>query len=95
LTRTPEPQRDYDAIKKAYREGSRLLATVDALLAEQPFLARSGFSVADIVVALAVQRWVSMAEQFGDVLGERPELPSLLAWYRKLAARPAFQSAVA
>jgi glutathione S-transferase len=95
LTRTPEPQRDYDAIKKAYRDGCRMLTRVDTLLAGQPFLAHSRFTVADIGVGLAVHRWLSMTEQFGDVLGERPELPSLLAWYGKLAARPAFQITVA
>jgi glutathione S-transferase len=94
LTRTPEPERNYDAIRKAYNEGSRLLGIADALLARQPYLAKSGFSVADIVIALCVHRWVGLAESDADRLGARPALPSLTQWYEKLAARPAFQAAI-
>jgi glutathione S-transferase len=94
LTRTPEPERNYGAIKKAYDEGSRLLAIADAVLARQPFLAASGLSVADIVVALCVHRWVDMAETSAEKLGERPALPSLIEWYERLAARPAFKAAI-
>jgi glutathione S-transferase len=94
LTRTPEPERNYDAIRKAYNEGSRLLGMADAVLARQPYLATSGFSVADIVIALCVHRWVGLAETFADRLGERPALPSLIEWYRRLEARPAFQAAI-
>jgi glutathione S-transferase len=64
------------------------------LLARQPYLAKSGFSVADIVIALCVHRWVGLAESDADRLGARPALPSLTQWYEKLAARPAFQAAI-
>jgi glutathione S-transferase len=94
LTRTPEPDRNYDTIRKAYNEGSRLLGMADAVLARQPYLARSGFSVADIVIALCVHRWAGLAQSFADRVGERPALPSLSEWYRRLEARPAFQAAV-
>ncbi len=94
LTRTPEPQRNYDAIRKAYQDGSRLLAMVDAVLTSQPFVARSGFSVADIVIALVVRRWISLGEDFADVLGTPTSLPAVVAWYERLAARPAFPKAV-
>jgi glutathione S-transferase len=94
LTRTAEPERNYDAIRKAYNEGSRLLGIADSVLARQPYLAASGFSVADIVIALCVHRWVGVAQTCGDRLGERPALPSLIEWYRRLAARPAFLAVV-
>jgi glutathione S-transferase len=94
LTRTPEPQRNYEAIKKAYHDSSRMLVWVDSMLAGQPFLTGASFTVADLAVAVAVHRWMWLPEKFPEVLGERPALPSLLAWYRKIAERPAFQSAV-
>jgi glutathione S-transferase len=94
LTRTPEPQRNYDAIRKGYQDASRLLAMADAVLAGQPFMARSGFSVADIVVALVVHRWINLGKSFADVLGETPALPAVIEWHARLAARPAFQGAV-
>jgi glutathione S-transferase len=95
LTRTPEPRRNLEAIRKAYGDASRMLAIVDSVLADRPFLARSGFSLADICVGLAAHRWVGLGEQFADVLGQRPVLPALAKWHRQLIARPAFQSAVA
>jgi glutathione S-transferase len=95
LTRTPEPQRNLESIRKAYGDASQMLVFVDHLLAGQPFLARSGFSLADICVGLSVHRWVELGERFADVLGERPVLPALAEWHRQLAARPAFQSTVA
>lgn len=94
LTRTPEPQRNYDAIRKGYQNASRLLAMVEAVLARQPFMAHSGFSVADIVVGLVAHRWINLGKNFADVLGEPPALPAMLEWHSQLAARPAFRSAV-
>jgi glutathione S-transferase len=94
LTRTPEPQRNYDAIRKGYQNASCLLAMVEAVLARQPFMAQSGFSVADIVVGLVAHRWINLGKNFADVLGEPPALPAMLEWHSQLAARPAFQSAV-
>ncbi|MDE2608838.1 MAG: glutathione S-transferase N-terminal domain-containing protein, partial [Burkholderiales bacterium] len=43
LTRTPEPERDYDAIKTAFANASRQLAMADAVLARQPFITPTGF----------------------------------------------------
>lgn len=94
LTRTPEARRDHDAIRKSYLEASRLLVMVDAVLADQPFMAKSGFSVADIVIALVVHRWVDLGERFVDVVGASPALPAMQEWYSRLAARPAFRAAV-
>lgn len=95
LTRTPEPQRNLESIRKAYDDASQMLVFVDERLAGQPFLARSGFSVADICVGLAVHRWLELGEQFTEVLGKPSALPALAAWHGKLWARPAFQSTLA
>jgi len=95
LTRTPEPQRNYEAIKKSHQEASRLLTFVDALLSGQAYLTGPNFTVADIVVGLAVHRWKGLSDSYPQVLAQAPVLPSLLAWHSKIIERPAFKSAVA
>ena len=95
LTRTPEPQRNYEAIKKAHQEASRLLAFVDELLSRQAYLTGPNFTVADIAVGLAVHRWKGLSDGYAQVLAQPPVLPSLLAWHSKITERPAFKSAVA
>ncbi|RKR45826.1 glutathione S-transferase [Paraburkholderia sp. BL17N1] len=95
LTRVPEAQRDYDAIKRSYREATRLLGIVDAILGRHDYLAQDRFTVADIGVGLAAHRWVQLTERFPDTLGAQQPLPSLDRWLRAIKARPAFSAAVA
>lgn len=95
LTRVPEAQRDYDAIKRSYREATRLLGIVDAVLEKHDYLAQDRFTVADIGVGLAAHRWVHLAERFPDTLAAQQPLPSLDRWLRAIKARPAFSVAVA
>ncbi|REG58243.1 glutathione S-transferase [Paraburkholderia sp. BL6669N2] len=95
LTRVPEAQRDYDAIKRSYREATRLLGIVDAILEKHDYLAQDRFTVADIGVGLAAHRWVQLTERFPDTLGAQQPLPSLDRWLRAIKARPAFSAAVA
>lgn len=95
LTRVPEAQRDYDAIKRSYREATRLLGIVDAILEKHDYLAQDRFTVADIGVGLAAHRWVQLTERFPDTLGAPQPLPSLDRWLRAIKARPAFSVAVA
>lgn len=94
LTRTPEPQRDYDAINTSFGNASRQLQMAEAVLAKQPFIAATGFSVADIVIGLAVHRWIGLLENFAGVLPAPPAMPSLIAWHRELIERPAFKETV-
>jgi glutathione S-transferase len=58
---------------------------VDRHLASSPYLAGDGLSLADIVLGNSIRRWTAF-----DV--ERPDLPNLAAWHKRLAARPGFQS---
>ena len=95
LTRVPEAQRDYDAIERSYREATRLLGIVDAILEKHDYLAQDRFTVADIGVGLAAHRWVQLAERFPDTLGAQQPLLSLDRWLRVIKARPAFSVAVA
>jgi glutathione S-transferase len=95
LTRTPEPQRDYDAIRGAFREAARLLRILDAHLQQRAFIALERFTIADIVVALAAHRSTMLAERFPDVLGAEPEMPAVTRWLTEVRSREGFSSAVA
>ncbi|HEU4371942.1 MAG TPA: glutathione S-transferase N-terminal domain-containing protein [Telluria sp.] len=90
LTRTPLAQRNEDAIKNAYRLSSTMLKILDAVLAKQPFVTPTGFTVADIGLALAVHRWMALAEDFSEVLEKPPAMPALQDWHQRVTARPAF-----
>jgi glutathione S-transferase len=95
LTRTPEAERDHAAIKASYRQASDLLRMVDALLTRQPYLARTGFSVADIGMALSVDRWIDLGEKFGDVVERRDGMPALREWHARTVGRAAFKATMA
>ncbi|CDY77584.1 Uncharacterized glutathione S-transferase-like protein [Caballeronia glathei] len=94
LTRTPEAERNYAAIKTSHREGARLLRIADGVLGKQPYLAGAGFTAADICVALAATRWFDLAGTFSDLLGAYPEMPALSAWLTRAMDRAAYRKAV-
>jgi glutathione S-transferase len=56
---------------------------LEAALADRPYLAGKSFTVADIPLGINAYRWFLL-----DV--ERPSIPNIEAWYRRLRARPAF-----
>lgn len=90
LTRTPEPQRDYGAIRTSFAESARLMRIADEHLQTRSYLALNRFTLADIVVALAVHRWYGLKERFSALLEPQPEMPSLALWLDAQRARPAF-----
>ncbi|MEW9586374.1 glutathione S-transferase family protein [Paraburkholderia sp. DGU8] len=94
LTRTPESQRNYDAIRKAHADAGRMLAIVDKVLSAQAYIAGAEFTVADIGLCLSAHRWFSLADKFGQVLEPGPMLPSVIKWHRNLSSRQAFKDAL-
>lgn len=90
LTRTPAERRDIGGITAAFGETSRLLAMLDASLAERAYCAGHSFTVGDIALGVAVHRWLQLGAGFPDVLGALPDLPALRAWHRRVTERPAF-----
>ncbi|MDQ7975974.1 glutathione S-transferase N-terminal domain-containing protein [Paraburkholderia sp. SARCC-3016] len=94
LTRTPEPQRDYDAIRGAFGDAARLLRVLDGHLAQRAFIALERFTLADIGVALAAHRWTMLSERFADVLGAEPAMPSVARWLTQAKGREGFSIAV-
>ncbi len=56
LTRTPEQERNDEAIQKGYQETNRLLGMLDQTLSKQNFCAGDQFQIGDIVLALCASR---------------------------------------
>ncbi len=85
LIRTPPDKRDPAAIDAAVVEAGVVWSILDRRLASRPFVAGDSFSLADIVFGVHVHRWFGLAIT-------RPDTPNLLAWYRRLLERPAYQA---
>jgi len=93
LTRVPEEERDYSAIKNAFQESNRLLGIFDGVLANQAFCSGSKFNLGDINIALCVKRWIMLADQYPDKTGPRTELIHLKRWYEMICANTQFTKA--
>ena len=93
LTRVPEEERDYSAIKNAFQESNRLLGIFDGVLANQAFCSCSKFNLGDINIALCVKRWIMLADQYPDKTGPRTELIHLKHWYEMICANTQFTKA--
>ncbi|MBB4955703.1 glutathione S-transferase [Agrobacterium vitis] len=87
MVRTPEDQRDMAKIHAALNAVGTLLAIVDATLARQPYLSGEKLGVGDVPLGCFAYAWFEMPI-------ERPHLPNLEAWYRRLKSRQAYQRAV-
>lgn len=90
LTRTPEKDRDYDAIYKGYQITNQTLSLLDNILASQDYCSGNQFNLGDIVVALGVHRWVLLSDTFPEKTGPRTELKNVERWLRQLRAETCF-----
>lgn len=84
LYRTPEDERDDDAITRALQVCATELRVLDSHLERNAYVAGDAPTMGDVPVGCIAYRWYAM-----DV--ERPELPNLAAWYARLRERPAFR----
>jgi glutathione S-transferase len=87
LIRTPEAERNMDAILKARDGYSKAVAILDWWLADHAFLSGEAFGYGDIPAAPFVFRWFNL-----DI--EREDYPHLKRWYDAVAARPPFKKHV-
>lgn len=87
LVRTPPEKRDTAAIEAARQRLIPVMTMLDAQLKKTPYLAGQSFTIADIPAGVFAFRWFELPI-------ERPALPALEAWYKKLQARPAYQKIV-
>jgi glutathione S-transferase len=87
FVRTPPEQQDRKAIAAAYAKAVSAFRILDAHLAERDYLAGNSLSYADIAAGVALYRWFTMQL-------DRPAMPGVENWYRRLELRPAFRQAV-
>ena len=85
--RTPEPQRDLAAIRTKVARCAAHFRLLDDILADRPFLTGDRLSLADIPAGTALYRYYGL-----DI--ERPSVPHVEAWYRRLAERQAYRTHV-
>ncbi|MGL4723690.1 MAG: glutathione S-transferase family protein [Scandinavium sp.] len=87
LVRTPPEQRDQAAIDAGIVQCEKLLAILDAELADRPWLSGDEFGPGDIAVAPFIYNL------FETVKTWQPH-PNLQRWYQQLSRRPAYQNVV-
>jgi glutathione S-transferase len=86
LTRTPENERNNEAIRKAYQDTNALLTLLDQQLASQHYCSGNTFSIGDIPLALCVSRWILLNQTFPDQTGPRPSLQNIDTWMQRIEA---------
>ena len=91
LIRTAPEKRDAAAIAASIKASGEAWRVVEDYLAghKGPFIEGAPFTIADIVLGIFARRW------YGFEMAERPALPHMDAWYRRLQPRPGFRHYVA
>jgi glutathione S-transferase len=87
MLRTAPEARDEARIAAALARSGQLLGMADAALAQQPWLSGAQFAMGDIPLGSFAYAWFEMPI-------ERPALPHLQDWYRRLQQRPAYRKGV-
>lgn len=87
LIRTEAAQQDQGAIESAIAKCTNAWTILDLHLGSNTYILGDEISMADIPLACAAYRWHVM-----DF--ERPDLPVLKAWWRRISERPAYQTHV-
>jgi glutathione S-transferase len=94
LTRVPENERKYDAIKKGYQDTNNLLELLDTTLANQDYCSGKQFHIGDIALGLCVARWILVDETFPEKTGGRTKLKNIDAWLKRLETETLFNEIV-
>ena len=87
LIRTPEAERDMDAIRAAAVHLGETLNILDRHLADRDYVNGDALSIADLPLGVITYRALTMAI-------DRPDQPNLRAWFDRLAARESFKAHV-
>jgi glutathione S-transferase len=85
--RTPEAKRNLPAIASKVRACAQHFQLLDRILADRPFLCGDDLTLADIPAGTSLYRYFEI-----DI--ERPSVPNVEAWYRRLQERPAYREHV-
>lgn len=84
LVRTPEAERDIEAIEANRQRGVAVYAILDDRLAGRDFIMGDRLTMADIPVGIQVYRWLTLVE-------DRPAMPNLEAWFARCRATAGFK----
>ncbi len=87
LYRTPEPQRNWTAICDKVARCARHFQLLDKVLAERKFLCGNSLTLADLPAGTTLFRYFELEI-------DRPAVPNVEAWYRRLQDRPAYREHV-
>lgn len=90
LTRTPEVERNYEAIYKCYQDTNKTLSLLDQILENQLYCSGEQFNIGDIVIALGVHRWILLNQTFPKKTGSRAALKNVERWLEQLKAETYF-----
>jgi glutathione S-transferase len=85
--RTPESQRNPNAIRNFQQRSEKSLRLLDAELANRKFVAGDRLSLADIASGVHLYRYYTMGTEY-------PRLPNIEDWYQRLQERPAYREHV-
>ena len=90
LTRIPEADRNYEAIRKQYQESNLHFAVLDQTLEKRLFCSGDRFHIGDIVLALCVHRWILLQQTFPEQTGPRTPLSNIDAWLERIKIQTQF-----
>jgi glutathione S-transferase len=85
--RTPESQRNWLVIRDKIARCARHFQLLDSILRDRPFLCGDSLTLADIPAGTSLYRYFALEI-------ERPAIPNVEAWYRRLQERPAYRENV-
>lgn len=85
--RTPEPQRNWPTINERIDRCATHFQLLDRWLVDRAFMLGDRLTLADIPIGTSLYRYFNL-----DI--ERPSVPNVQGWYRRLQARPAYRTHV-
>jgi glutathione S-transferase len=87
LFRTPDGKRDWPFIRDRIERCAQHYLLLDRHLTGQPYLAGERITMADLPAGTTLYRYFELEI-------DHPSVPNVEAWYRRLAARPAYRQHV-
>lgn len=85
--RTPEPQRNWPAIRQGVARSAILFRILDRHLEGKAFVAGERLTIGDIAAGAQLYRYYELEI-------DRPNMPNVEAWYARLRQRPAYREHV-
>ena len=87
LVRVAPDKRDMAAVARSAQRCGELMAILDRYLTQAPWLSGEDLGVGDVPMGVYAHTWFTL-----DI--ERPDLPNVANWYRRLQSRPGYASQV-